>query len=124
MITKEIATSLGYHRELYHVRVTNSGGTPARCRVNGKCKTWKRDPERWELPVKHGLRDCFYLSPRNAHEWSTEESCQLAIALGLDPDTPAGIIADYLTDQGRDDDAALVRRGCYSKVKVHPVVAS
>jgi hypothetical protein len=34
---------------------------PFRVRVTGVCKTWKRDPERWRLPVKHGLRDSAYL---------------------------------------------------------------
>lgn len=26
-------------------------------RANGRVQTWKRDPERFRLPIKHGLRD-------------------------------------------------------------------
>ena len=28
---------------------------PKRWKVNGKIKLWKRDTERFELPIKHGL---------------------------------------------------------------------
>lgn len=70
MITKELAAVT---REFYHVRVRNADGSPARCRANGKLKTWKREPERWQLPVKHGLKACFYLSPCNAADWCIDE---------------------------------------------------
>ena len=73
MITKEIALSLEYRATLHHVREKNSDGSPVRCRVNGKCKTWVTRPNDFQLPVKHGLRDCFYLTPRNAAEWSEGE---------------------------------------------------
>ena len=73
MITKELALTLGYRTELYHRRLKNADGSPLRCRVNGKCKTWKRAfPGRFQLPVKHGLRHCFYITNDNAHEWSLE----------------------------------------------------
>mgnify|MGYP006958860388 CR=1 FL=1 len=70
MITKEIAQGLRYRQELQHKSVRNADGTPARCRVNGKCQTWKTRPEDFSLPVKHGLRDCFYITPANAGDWS------------------------------------------------------
>jgi len=70
MITKEIATQLNYRNELHHKTLTNSDKTPTRCRVNGTCKTWKTRPNDFRLPVKHGLRDCFYITPENADEWS------------------------------------------------------
>lgn len=69
MITKLIATHLGYRHELWHVSAKNADGTPLRCRVNGACKTWKTRPDDFRLPVKHGLRNCFYITPSNAHEW-------------------------------------------------------
>ena len=59
---------------LFHRTRQGSDHLPVRCRVNGKLRTWKRDPERFELPVKHGLRNCFYITPTNLAEWSAEEN--------------------------------------------------
>jgi len=67
MITKELAITL--RGTLHHVTLKNEDGTPVRCKVNGKCKTWKRSPERFQLPVKHGLYDYFYITPENASGW-------------------------------------------------------
>ena len=61
MITKELALTLKPGQELWHNAATNADGTPVRARVNGKCKTWKRYPERFQLPMKHGLKQCFYI---------------------------------------------------------------
>ncbi len=36
-------------------------------RVNGKCKTWKRSPERFRLPIKHGLYTFGEITEENAH---------------------------------------------------------
>lgn len=63
MITKDLATSLSRGKILHHKTLKNADGTPRRCRVNGVCKTWKTAPTSWRLPVKHGLKDCFYLEP-------------------------------------------------------------
>jgi hypothetical protein len=78
MIDKAKAENLLYGQVLHHRTLKNADGSPARCRVNGRCKTWKRRPEDFCLPVKYGLRDCFYLTPANAHEWalSVEEIIQ------------------------------------------------
>lgn len=40
---------------------------PAKWRVNGKIKTWKRDDSRFQLPIKHGLYDYAYLTNDNCH---------------------------------------------------------
>ena len=69
MITKAIATNLRYRDILHHVTLLNSAKEPQRCRVNGKCKTWKTRPDEFRLPVKHGLRMCFYITQDNAHLW-------------------------------------------------------
>lgn len=76
MITKQIAMGLRYRQELQHNTLKNHDGTPMRCRVNGKCKTWKSKAfeTEFELPVKHGLRNCFYITLRNAGEWNTTQS--------------------------------------------------
>jgi len=36
-------------------------------KINGKIKLWKRSPERFQLPLKHGLYDYAYLTNENAH---------------------------------------------------------
>jgi hypothetical protein len=69
MITKEQAVALQHGDLLCHISIKDSQGNPAQCRVNGACKTWKRSPEKFEVPVKHGLYTCFYITNTNAHEW-------------------------------------------------------
>ena len=54
-ITLEQAKQLNYGDMLHHINLTNSDGTPLRLRVNGKPKTWKRNPDRIKVPLKHGL---------------------------------------------------------------------
>lgn len=44
-------------------------------RRNGMTKTWKKDPARFQVPVKHGLRDYGYISESNADQFHTEQSC-------------------------------------------------
>ena len=46
---------------------------PIRWRANGKCKTWKRNPERFQLPIKHGLYSYGYITEENAHLFIVEE---------------------------------------------------
>ena len=69
MISKEIAVSLKHGQILHHVSVKNADKSPARCRVSGKCQTWKTRPTEFKLPVKHGLRDSFYITEDNAKDW-------------------------------------------------------
>lgn len=40
-----------------HDRITflSTDGTSRTCKVNGKVRTWKRDPNRVEVPIKYGL---------------------------------------------------------------------
>ena len=70
MITKEIAVTAKYGQEFHHVLLKNADGTPVRCRVSGQCKTWKTRPEEFKLPVKYGLKHCFYITLENAGEWN------------------------------------------------------
>lgn len=71
MITKDIAVSVRGH--LYHVTARNADGTALRAKVNGRCQTWVTKPDDFKLPVKHGLKNCFYITPSNASEWLTED---------------------------------------------------
>jgi hypothetical protein len=65
-VTKFHAMNVG---NFEHATLTNADGTPVRCRASGACKTWKTRPDDFRLPVKYGLRQSFYITPRNAHEW-------------------------------------------------------
>ena len=51
-ITKEQALTGDY----FHYRYRDMNKCE-KWRRNGKTKTWVRSPQRWELPVKHGLYD-------------------------------------------------------------------
>jgi hypothetical protein len=72
MITKTTALTVRHGATFYHTSLKNSDGTPLRCRVNGRCKVWASRPEDYQLPVKQGLKSCFYITRDNAAEWRTE----------------------------------------------------
>lgn len=69
MLTKDQALTLRHGQTLHHVSLKNRDKTPLRARVNGACKTWKTRPDEFRLPVKYGLRECFYIDHNNAGEW-------------------------------------------------------
>lgn len=73
MITKQIATSARSGQVFYHVVKRNRDGSALRCRINGKCHTWATKPDDFKLPVKYGLKRCFYITPSNAAEWTDTE---------------------------------------------------
>lgn len=78
MIKVEQAKELTYRQELYHQSLRGSDKQPIRVRVNGKCKLWKRSPERFQVPVKHGLYDSGYITETNCHDWClTEDDAML-----------------------------------------------
>jgi len=62
MITLEQAKNLTHGTILYHVTHRNADGSPQRWRVNGQPKTWKRSPDRVQVPIKHGLYSYDYLT--------------------------------------------------------------
>lgn len=63
-ITLEQAKQLRIDQVVY-VAQFNRKGEPQKWRVNGQVKTWKRDPARVQVPVKHGLHDYDYITERN-----------------------------------------------------------
>lgn len=63
---------------LYSSIYQNADGTPLRARVNGRLRTWKREPNHYELPVKQGLRNCFYITPESAPYWFVSEEGAIA----------------------------------------------
>jgi len=66
-ITLEQAKNLQHGEILYHPSNRNSDGSPQRWRVNGKPKTWKRDPSRVRVPVKYGLYSYDHLTEHDLH---------------------------------------------------------
>lgn len=70
MITAEIASSLSHGQILHHVTEKNADGTPMRVRVSGKCQRWKKEPERFKLPVKYGLYQSGYIENWNCSQWN------------------------------------------------------
>lgn len=102
-ITKDQAMKMIYRTCLYHVTMRNGIGSAVVCRVNGKCHTWKTRPDDFRLPVKHGLRDCFYITPANAGDWSTvdpELGKRIITSSGFREDTPWQIVYDALVERG------------------------
>lgn len=67
MITLNQAKQLTHGTILYHVSQRNADKSPARWRVNGNVKTWKRQPERLQIPVKYGLYGYDYLTENDLH---------------------------------------------------------
>lgn len=56
-------------REFWHRVARNADGSPTRARPSGKMKTWKTRPGDFRQPVKHGLKNSFYLTPENIGDW-------------------------------------------------------
>ncbi len=85
MITKRQAMELRHGDELHYtgnsecrIVVGPRGGETEnimRVRVSGQCQTWKRDTERFRLPVKYGLYESSAIEPSNAHKFHLPEDC-------------------------------------------------
>jgi hypothetical protein len=52
-----------------HKTLKNKDGSRLRARANGQLKLWKTRPTEFRIPCKHGLKDYFYITQDNAHEW-------------------------------------------------------
>lgn len=67
-ITLQQAKDLRRGDMLYHVTHRQGRGKEAqRWKVNGQVKTWKRSPERVQVPIKHGLYSFDYLTESDLH---------------------------------------------------------
>ena len=64
------AKNLKHGDIVHHKELKNADGTPARGRVNGKVKTWKRDTSRVSVPMKHGLYNYFYITEDNMQDFT------------------------------------------------------
>ena len=48
-----------------------------RCRVSGKCKTWKTRANQFYLPIKHGLYEHGAVNQMNCQNFHLESQCPL-----------------------------------------------
>ena len=84
MITKEEVLTL-HHGSILHSGECSKvigprGGeriTQVCVRINGKVKTWKRSPERWEVPVSYGLYRHGYITDKSASYYHLPKDCPL-----------------------------------------------
>jgi len=65
----EQAKALTYGQVIYYKHGRNADGSLERWRVNGAVKTWKRDPSRVRVPLKHGLYNYGYLDETNMKDF-------------------------------------------------------
>lgn len=82
MITKEQALTLRVGDIIHGGVCTESIGCRGahyrhitRFCVNGEIKTWKRSPERFALPIKHGINFYAKLQHINSHHFHLEKDC-------------------------------------------------
>jgi hypothetical protein len=83
-ITKQQAIDLPYGGEIHYgecKRIVGPRGgetiTQERWRKSGQCKTWKRSPEKFRLPIKHGMYDNSYLDQTNCINFHLASDCPL-----------------------------------------------
>lgn len=110
MITKLQAETCSM---FYDATLRNADGSAKRYRANGKTKTWKRDPNRFRVPVKHGMYDYGYIDNDNAHNYLCMDPTSLndiRWRLNLKDETPVEFVIDKLIDLGLDDVAEAVRK--------------
>ena len=66
------------HRDILHHDVNkNVDGTCQRWRVNGKVKTWKRHPDRVQVPLKYGMWGYDYLTEGRLDCMHLESECPM-----------------------------------------------
>lgn len=85
MVTKEQLMKMDGRGELHCVvgagclrAIGPRGGVKERImhvRLTGKCRTWKTDPERFEQPVRYGLRINIIINKNNAYLFHGIDDC-------------------------------------------------
>ncbi len=100
MLTRGEMETLTYGQVLHHVTHRNSDGTPERWRVVGKVKTWARDPDRIEVPVKYGLKGWDRLTGFEAYLLClTEQEAKSTEEVRLNDPTSAPLIRTVRRDR-------------------------
>ena len=68
------AKGLELGQVIYHMTYKNVDGSPERWRVNGKVKTWKRDPNEVQVPIKYGMFGYGYITESTLGDFSVSKS--------------------------------------------------
>lgn len=76
MITKQDALSLRYGERLHSS--TQCDKKTIRWRVFGSCRVWKRQPNKFRVPLKFGIASYWELTEKNAELFHKEEDCPFA----------------------------------------------
>jgi hypothetical protein len=103
MITKEQALTANDFHENHTaiIQVGPRGGQTMpkiyHWRRNGKTHTWKRSPDRFQVPIKFGMYSTDYLTEANAHMFHTPWDCPKMI---LSTDLGEGMKINIHTERG------------------------
>ena len=73
IIKRQIESQWNY--EIHHNENKNADGSCQRWRQYGKIKTWKRNLDRFEMPIKHGLSVYAKLNNENADQFHLTSEC-------------------------------------------------
>lgn len=68
------AKNLRYGQHIYSTTQKYKNGLAKTVKINGAPKTWKRQPERVQIPAKYGLYEYFYITELDLEEWSLTQS--------------------------------------------------
>lgn len=72
-LTLEQAKNLRYGQHLYHMTAKNADEKTPQCfKVNGKPKTWKRNPSAVQVPLKRGLYEYGYMTEDMLQDFSLD----------------------------------------------------
>jgi hypothetical protein len=67
------ALKLRHGQIVYTPGYYNADGTTQRWRVKGAVKTWVKSPGRFKVPIKHGMREYWYIDETNMHGFTLIE---------------------------------------------------
>lgn len=68
-LTLALAKTLNYGDYLCSLKFKKRDGGPVVVKVNGVAKTWKRSPERVQVPWKYGLYEFGYVTESDLGDW-------------------------------------------------------
>jgi len=72
-LTRNEALKLRHGQIVYTPGYYNADGTTQRWRVMGAVKTWVKSPGRFKVPIKHGMREYWYIDETNMHGFTLIE---------------------------------------------------
>jgi hypothetical protein len=84
-ITLKQAKSLGYGDHIYARNQFNADGSQMRFKVNGKPKTWKKEPNRVRVSLKRGLYEHLHMTENDLGEFTLFQKNPKRVRVPLDP---------------------------------------